>query len=356
MSADRYKRQIVLPEIGEEGQAKLANASVLCVGAGGLGSPALLYLASAGVGKIGIIDQDVVDESNLQRQVLYNENDIKKSKALQAAQHLQAMNSDICVQAYQEGLNLDNVEKLFDEYDVILDGTDNFEAKFLINDAAYKCQKPFIYGAIQAFDGQVSMFDGVQGPCYRCLYPNPPKARIANCAESGVIGAVAGLVGMTQALQVIQYIVGHESFAPLMGKLWMIESKTMQTRLLDIPVHPECRVCGTKKEDITLQYSSPICQFIPDISVQQALEMDHVIFVDVREQDEWDESHIDNAQHWPLSKIMHNQMPELDMNRDIILYCQKGMRSLQAAQIMKTHGFLNVYNLSGGYDNWNVKV
>ena len=353
---DRYKRQVVLSEIGEVGQKKLSEASILCVGAGGLGSPALLYLAAAGIGKIGIIDQDVVDSSNLQRQVLYNESDIGKSKAIQAAQHLSHMNSEICVQTYKDVLNLDNVDALFSEYDLILDGTDNFEAKFLINDAAYKYQKPFVYGAIQGFDGQVSVFEGSSGPCYRCLYPTPPKARIANCAESGVIGAVAGLVGMTQALQAIQYIVGNKSFEPLVGKLWMIDSKTMQTRTLDIPKNTNCRICGADKENITLQYSSPICEFVPEVTVKQALEMDQAVFLDVREQDEWDEEHINKARHWPLSKLVNNKMPDMDKNYDIVLYCQKGMRSQQAAQIMKSHGFLNVYNLSGGYDDWIIKA
>ena len=349
---NRYERQIRLPEIGQEGQDKLLKASVLCVGAGGLGSPALLYLAAAGVGRIGTIDFDRVDESNLQRQVLFDTEAVGKAKALEAARRLKALNPGIQIEAYDEELNAENATQLFPGYDVIIDGTDNFETKFLINDAAVKFGKPWIYGAIQGFDGQASVFNYKGGPCYRCLYPKKPKGRIMNCAEAGVIGAVAGLIGVTQALQAIQIIAGHESFEPLSGKLMTLDTRTMTTRILALKKNPDCPACGKNREEIVLSYSSPVCGFVPEISVVQIKERAGYILIDVREQEEWDQGHIDGARLWPLSKIMQGVFPDLPHGAEIILHCEKGMRSLQAAQIFKDNGFMDVASLSGGYEAW----
>ena len=348
----RYIRQVVLPEIGLEGQEKLSQASVLCVGAGGLGSPILLYLAAAGVGHIGITDFDTVDESNLQRQVLFTTDAVGQSKAVQAKKRLQALNPTITIEIYEEGLNAENAPDLFQSYDIIIDGTDNFETKFLINDAAVKYGKPWIYGAIQGFYGQASVFNAQHGPCYRCLYPAPPKARIANCAEAGVIGAVAGLVGVTQALQAIQLITGHESFEPLIGKLWTLDTKTMETRILTLPKNPDCPACSQNREDVVLQYKSPVCGFIPEVFPEQVCAKTESLLVDVRELEEWECGAIPGAQHWPLSEALEGFIPDFPQDKEIILYCQKGMRSLQAAQILKERGFLDVYNLTGGYDAW----
>ena len=348
----RYDRQTRLPEIGAEGQQKLLKASVLCVGAGGLGSPALLYLAASGVGRIGIIDFDRVDESNLQRQVLFDTVAIGKPKAQVAANRIKALNPDISVDVLDAELSAENVGTLFLSYDVIIDGTDNFETKFLINDAAVKFGKPWIYGAIQAFDGQASVFNYKGGPCYRCLFPQKPKGRIMNCAEAGVIGAVAGLIGVTQALQTIQIIADHESFEPLSGKLWTLDTKTMQTRILNISQNPDCPVCSQKPDTIALAYSSPVCGFVPELAPQQAHGRNNSCLIDVREQEEWDQGHIDGARLWPLSKMMAGDMPDLPQEMEIILYCQKGMRSLQAAQILKAQGYSEVYSMSGGYEAW----
>ncbi len=354
-SKQRYKRQISLPEIGEEGQEKLKKASILCVGAGGLGSPALLYLAAAGIGRIGIIDFDCVDLSNLQRQVLFTINDIGKSKTEQAQQKLLSLNPQIIVERYSEQLNAQNIETLFQSYDLIIDGSDNFETKFLINDAAIKYNKPWIYGAIQGFDGQVSIFDASQGPCYRCLYPEKPKTRIANCAETGVIGAVAGIIGVTQALQAIQMIVGHKSFVPLLGKLWILDGHMMETKTLNIPKNPNCPTCAQEHKNITLNFSSPVCYFIPEISAEQVSMMKNAVLIDVREQEEWDAGHIEGSLHYPLSKIENENMPARHQDKDIVLYCQRGVRSLQAARLLKDHGFPDVYSLSGGYEAWIKK-
>ena len=348
----RYKRQITLPEIGIDGQEKIDRARVLCVGAGGLGSPALLYLAAAGMGHIGIIDFDRVDESNLQRQVLFTTDGVGQPKAIQAKERLHALNPEIDITVYEKELNAENTPALFQAYDIILDGTDNFETKFLINDAAVKYKKPWVYGAIQGFDGQASVFDAQTGPCYRCLYPEKPKARITNCAEAGAIGAVAGLIGVTQALQVIQLVTGHESFEPLIGKLWTLDTKTMQTRILNLPKNSDCPACSKKQDEVVLAYSSPVCGFVPELTPQQVRGRSNSCLIDVREQEEWDQGHIDGAQLWPLSKMISGDMPDLPQEMEIILHCQKGMRSLQAAQILKEQGYLDVYSLSGGYEAW----
>ncbi len=350
--SNRYIRQTVLAEIGENGQEKLSQASVLCVGAGGLGSPALLYLAAAGIGHIGIADFDTIDESNLQRQVLFTTSAVGHSKAEEAKRALKELNPHISIEIYKDGLNDKNAPDLFQSYDIILDGTDNFETKFLINDAAVKYNKPWVYGAIQGFDGQASVFNTQDSSCYRCLYPKPPKEQIANCAEAGVIGAVAGIIGVTQALQVIQLITKHESFQPLIGKLWTLDTRTMQTRTLNIPKNPDCPACSKASSELTLQYSAPVCGLVSELTAQQVSKEKNAILVDVREKEEWDKGHVEGAHHHALSQIRNNHFPNIAQNKEIILYCQKGMRSIQAAQILNREGFTKVYSLSGGYEAW----
>lgn len=354
MALNRYQRQMILPEIGELGQSKLAAASVLCIGAGGLGSPALLYLAAAGVGKIGIADFDKVDESNLQRQILYTTQDVGKNKAETAKLRLQSLNPDIRLEVFPESLGKDNIESSIKNYDLIVDGTDNFSTKFLINDAVIKNRKTLVYGAIQGFDGQVSIFGAEHGPCYRCLYPSPPKASVQSCAEAGVIGSVAGLVGVTQALQSIQLIVGHESFSPLIGKLWTIDTRTMETSLRTLHKNPLCPVCSLPPERIRLEVLSPNCTLIHEVTVQQAKQMKNAFFIDVREQEEWDLGHIEGASHLPLSSLILSDEVPVGIPRDnaTILYCRSGARSLRAAQILQAKGCVNLYNLTGGYIAW----
>lgn len=349
-TSNRYNRQSILPEIGKEGQQKLAAASVLCVGAGGLGSPALLYLAAAGVGCIGIIDFDHVDTTNLHRQIIFQESDTNKPKAAIAKQRLYALNPDLHIDAYEEALTTQNAPELFKKYDIILDGTDNFDAKYLINDAAVKYNKPWIYGAIQGFDGQVSIFDAAQGPCYRCLFPDPPKAKITSCAEAGVLGTTVGLVGITQSHQVIQLIVNHSSFEPLLGTLWTIDTKTMQTKTLKIPKNPACTICSHQPNNIILpEASATACVTIKEIS-PLAVQKKEGLLIDVRERSEWEAGHIPLATHWPLSKFEVGDLPKPGKNQNIFLYCQKGKRSLQAAAILEEHGYKNVYSMTGGYD------
>jgi molybdopterin/thiamine biosynthesis adenylyltransferase/rhodanese-related sulfurtransferase len=346
----RYSRQTVLSEIGDVGQEKISAASILCVGAGGLGCPALLYLAAAGVGRIGIIDFDTVNETNLQRQVLYTTDQIGKNKAVAAKERLLALNPGITVETYAEELNGGNAEKLFSNYDMIIDGTDNFAAKFLMNDVAVKMDKPFIYGAILGFAGQVSVFTP-GGPCYRCLFPDAPE-NVPNCAEAGVIGAVAGIIGMTQAMEALKIIVGHTSFDPLTGKLWTIDLRTMENKILSLQKNPACPVCSKGKSEIMPSYSSPVCGSIPEITPAQARDNKTALLIDVREREEWDTGYVAGARHVALSALMQGKIPDLPTEGDIILYCQKGKRSQKAAEILRSQGYLNVSSVSGGYDAW----
>lgn len=352
----RYERQTVLSEIGSSGQTALSHARVLCVGAGGLGCPALLYLAAAGIGHITIIDPDYVDVSNLQRQVLFTDADCGQSKAVAAQKRLQQLNPEITIEAISDWLTDKNAEDLFLRHDIIIDGTDNFEAKYLINDAAVKTSKPVVYGAIQGFEGQVSVWDAQRGPCYRCLYPAPPKAAIRNCAESGVIGAVAGIIGTTQAMQCIAIIVGNDSFAPLIGKLWTIDMKTMETQNLNIAKKPDCLVCAQDKTKIKLSYNNPACSAVSITQLDALPANGTFTLIDVREKEEWDNGHIEHALYYPLSKIEAGKLPVIPQNSDVILYCQRGMRSLKAAQIMVDAGFQNVQSLRGGYERWLSKA
>lgn len=353
MTADsRYARQTVLPQIGREGQNKISKASVLCVGAGGLGCPALLYLAAAGVGHIGIIDFDVVDESNLQRQVLFNTEQIGQNKAEAAKERLAALNPAISLQSYAEELTAGNVTELFSTYDLIIDGTDNFATKFLINDTAVQLDKPYIYGSILGFEGQAAVFNYEDGPCYRCLFPEPPQSHIPNCAEAGVIGAVAGIIGTTQALEAIKIIVGDESFKPLSQKLWTIDTCSMKNKKLALSKDPQCPVCSLATDEIVLDYTPRACGVIQNISPQDVPCGSHAFLIDVREIDEWDQGHIHGAQHCPLSTLMDGGIPNLSKTDALILYCQKGMRGERAAQILQSHGYHNVQNMIGGYEAW----
>lgn len=355
MMTERYIRQMALAEIGAQGQQKLMTARVLCIGAGGLGCPALLYLAGAGVGTIGIVDFDKVDISNLQRQILFTAEDLGRPKAVAAAVRLKALNPDIEINAYDQELTAENVLSLFSAYDIIIDGTDNFDAKFLINDAAVKLGKPVVYGAIQEFDGQVCVFGAGDGPCYRCLRPLPPENAIMNCAEAGVVGAVAGITGTIQALEAIKLIVGHPDFSPLSGRLWLCDTRTMESRIIAVPKNPACPVCAKAPEEITPRYTSPVCaaSMAQEITCGDPL-LDKAAFFDVRERSEWEEGHIDGACHLPLSVLQTNpglyQPPQKE--RCCVLYCQKGMRSRKAAAILTRAGFTEIYSLRGGFEAW----
>lgn len=355
----RYSRQVSLTEIGIAGQERLSAARVLVVGAGGLGCPVLHYLTAAGTGNIGIMDHDRVDLSNLQRQTLYTTADQGGLKALVAKERLSQLNPDISIKAYPEALTAKNALNIFSDYDIIIDGTDNFAAKFLLNDAAVKAGKPFVHGAIQGFDGQVSIFDSRQGPCYRCLHPHPPQDMVLNCAEAGVIGALAGIVGTVQAMETIKHIVKHDSFHTLVGKLWMVDTRTMESHVLTIPKQENCPTCSKTAAEIVLPSVSPACiatTKVAEIYPCEAAAETGVLFIDVRNLSEWEAGHIDGARHIPLSVLQKNPYAFIppENGAPCILYCQKGGRSQAAGAILLNAGFGNIRSLKGGYEAWCI--
>lgn len=352
----RYSRQTTLPEMGTEGQKRLAAARVLVVGAGGLGCPALQYLAASGIGKIGIVDHDRVDISNLQRQILFTTSDAGKPKAQIACDRLRDLNPDVTLHAFDTELNDRNAQRILSAYDIILDCTDNFPTKFLISDMAVKLGKPVVYGAIQGFEGQVAIFDAAHGPCYRCLHPQPPRGTVLSCAEAGVIGALAGMIGTMQAMEVIKLIVAHGSFIPLRGKLFLMDAKTMDTRIITIPKNHDCAVCSRPQAEIVPQYASPVCfsATVRDINIDNLGELHEFLMIDVREQEEWDQGHIPEALHLALSALHRDsEIFTPYRNRTCVLYCQRGVRSRKAVEILLQAGFSDLYSLKGGYDAWS---
>jgi len=360
MATNRYNSQIVLPEIGEDGQRKLGAARVLCVGAGGLGCPALFYLAAAGVGHLGIVDFDRVEIGNLQRQILFTTDQEGQNKAEAARDRLAALNPEIRITAYPVELTDKNAEELFADYDLVIDATDSFAAKYLINDAALKCGRPVIYGAISGFEGQAAVFGYKGGPCYRCLYPHPPDSYVPNCAESGVIGAVAGMTGLQQALQALQLIVAAPEFRPLSGKFWLADLRCGETRIFDLPKNPECPACAAPQE-ITLSYASPVCgAATEEITAEQAAALcgtAEAVFIDVRETAERRGGSIENDRHCALSLLKTQGVPEdLPRGCKIILYCRSGRRSITAAQIFRAAGYLDTVSLAGGFAEWQKVI
>ena len=364
MSAQRYSRQTVLPELGLDGQARLGKARILVVGAGGLGSPALLYLVAAGVGRrddggcIGIIDDDTVDASNLQRQIIYTESDQGKAKALAAAERLRALNHETQIIPHVERLGADNIETLLSQYDIIIDGTDNFATKYLINDAAVKTGKPVVYSAILGFEGQVSVFAPNQGPCYRCLYPEPVRTHIPNCAEAGTIGSIAGVIGSIQALEACKLALGDahcraHGLEPLIGKLLLMDARSWDTRLLMLEKDSDCPLCTQQRDDIRLESAGvAACSTarIQSINLSNLNDLYEtgvpVTLLDVREIAEWDAGHLNGAIHLPLGQLLALDKDSELLERDslVVVYCQHGIRSLQAAQHLARLGF-NTLNL-----------
>lgn len=360
---DRYARQIVLPELGAEGQKRLGAASVLCIGAGGLGSPALMYLAAAGIGRIGLVDDDTVDISNLQRQVLFKESDQGEPKVEAARRALESLNSTTNIEHHNERFTADNAEKLLRSYDVVIDGADNFSSKFLINDACVKYGKPLVYGSILGFIAQVAVFWAEHGACYRCLYPKPPSGHIPNCAEAGVIGAMAGISGATQALETIKMVLGldwckEKNLEPLLGTLWLLDARSMETKRLKIPKRQGCPVCSVHPDTIVLEDAPHICSAAPTvktITAQEAQEMHgSAVFIDVRELHELASGKISDALHIPLGILLKDEEAVRDIAPDasVVVYCQHGVRSASAASHLTTLGFTNVAHLAGGIVRW----
>ncbi len=356
----RYARHISLPEVGEEGQVKLRAASVLIVGAGGLGSPSSLYLAAAGVGRIGLVDFDKVDLSNLQRQVLYDTPSVGLPKLDAAARRLSALNPGTTIVPHSVRLTSENALGILGQYDVIVDGSDNFPTRYLVNDACVFLGKPNVYGSVFRFDGQASVFAAKDGPCYRCMYPQPPEpGLVPSCEEGGVLGVVPGIVGMIQATETIKLILGKGE--PLVGRVLMINLMRMSFRELRVPRNPACVVCGNSPTVRELVDYEAFCGFsrakenelsmIPEELVTKMSGSNPPRLVDVREPMEWQQGHIDGAELVPL-RDLSGRLDEFDKSEDIVCYCLSGMRSANAASIFRNAGFANVFNLVGGIRRW----
>ena len=370
----RYSRHLIMPEVGLEGQKKLKNAKVLCIGAGGLGSPLALYLAAAGVGKLGILDFDVVDFSNLQRQVIHSEKTIGELKVESAKNRLLELNSDIEIQTYNERFTSDNAMDIVKDYDIVVDGTDNFATRYLTNDACVLLGKPNVYGSIFRFEGQVSVFDAERGPCYRCLYPEPPPpGLVPSCAEGGVLGILPGVVGTLQASEVVKLIIGQGD--PLIGRLLFMDVLEMEPRILKLRKNPDCPVCGDNPTITELIDYEEFCGIgrgelgeeevkeqepvkVKEITVEEFRvkkeSNGEILLIDVREPHEYEICNIEGSKLIPLGDIKEKS-EELNPDAEIIVHCHHGGRSMKAATILKEKGFKNVVNLKGGIDEWAEK-
>ena len=357
----RYARHLSLPEVGVEGQERLADASMLIIGAGGLGSPAALYLAAAGVGRLGLVDFDTVDLSNLQRQVLHDSHGVGSSKLDSARDRLQALNPGVRIDTHATRLTSANALDLLGGYDVIIDGTDNFPTRYLVNDACVFLNKPNVYGSVFRFEGQASVFHPPQGPCYRCLYPEPPPpGLVPSCEEGGVLGVVPGLVGMIQATEALKLVLGKGE--TLVGRLLVVDVLEMKFRQMRLPRNPSCVVCGenpTIRQLIDYEHFCGIVETTPEDSmviepaelrVRMASKRPPRL-VDVRESWEWDAGRIDWAEHLPLRELP-SRWEELDRQEEIVFYCATGARSGRATQMAREAGFSRTRNLAGGIRRW----
>ncbi len=366
----RYSRHLIMPEVGVEAQKKLKASKVLCIGAGGLGSPAAMYLAAAGVGTLGIVDFDTVDFSNLQRQILHGTPDVGRSKLASARDRLNAINPNVKIETYETALTSANALELFAPYDVILDGTDNFPTRYLVNDACVLLGKPNAYGSIFRFEGQASVFATKDGPCYRCLYPEPPPpGLVPSCAEGGVLGVLPGIIGVIQATETIKLIIGVGE--PLVGRFMIYDALKMKFRELKLRKDPDCPVCGTHPTVTKLIDYEQFCGVVPaapePVAVNHATEItsielkqrldrgDALKIVDVREPNEYQINRIPGSELIPLGDVP-KRYAELNKNDEIVVHCKMGGRSAKAADFLRSVGFTRVLNLKGGILDWVEKV
>jgi molybdopterin/thiamine biosynthesis adenylyltransferase/rhodanese-related sulfurtransferase len=367
----RYSRHLILPEVGMEGQRKLKAAKVLCVGTGGLGSPLAFYLAAAGIGTLGLVDFDVVDASNLQRQIIHSTKDIGRKKLDSAAEKLLALNPALNVVKHETMLSSANALEILRDYDIVADGTDNFPTRYLVNDACVLLGKPNVYGSIFRFEGQASVFAAEQGPCYRCLYPEPPPpGLVPSCAEGGVLGILPGLVGVIQATEAIKLILGNGE--PLIGRLLLVDALSMRFRELKLRKNPECPVCGqnpTVKQLIDYQQfcgigpeTTPqeknVKNGIPQISVKELKQRldagEDVQLIDVREPYEYQIANI-GAKLIPQNDVPQ-RLAEIDRDREVVVHCKSGGRSQRIAEFLLQQGYPRVANVAGGILAWSDEI
>jgi sulfur-carrier protein adenylyltransferase/sulfurtransferase len=367
----RYSRHLIMPEVALDGQKKLKSARVLTIGAGGLGSPLALYLAAAGVGTLGIVDFDIVDESNLQRQIIHGTSDLGRPKMESARDRIQDINPNVSVEAFEEALSSENALEIFEDFDVIVDGTDNFPTRYLVNDASVLSGKPNVYGSIFRFEGQASVFYAKEGPCYRCLYPEPPPpGLVPSCAEGGVLGILPGAIGTIQATETVKLILGIGE--PLIGRLLLYDALGMSFKEMKLRKDPNCPVCGenpTVTELIDYQEFCGIPQAqqaedvdeLPEIGVHDLKEKleagERVAVLDVREPHEYEVANLEaqGAKLIPLGELPE-RLAELNQNDEIAVHCKTGGRSARAVKILQNAGFGNVYNVEGGITAWSEEI
>jgi molybdopterin/thiamine biosynthesis adenylyltransferase/rhodanese-related sulfurtransferase len=366
----RYSRHITLPEVGLEGQRKLKAARVLCVGTGGLGSPLAFYLAAAGIGTLGLVDFDVVDASNLQRQIIHSTPDIGRKKLDSAAEKLTALNPSLQVVKHETMLTSANALEILKDYDIVADGTDNFPTRYLVNDACVLLGKPNVYGSIFRFEGQASVFGAKDGPCYRCLYPEPPPpGLVPSCAEGGVLGILPGLVGVIQATETIKLILGQGD--PLIGRLLLVDSLAMRFRELKLRKNSDCPVCGQHPTVTRLIDYQQFCGIkppseeekklnngIPQMSVQELKQRmdagDHLLVLDVREPYEYQIANIGGTLV-PMNEVPR-RLDEINRDQEIVVQCRSGSRSQRVAEFLKQNGYEKVANLAGGILAWSDQI
>jgi sulfur-carrier protein adenylyltransferase/sulfurtransferase len=364
----RYSRHLIMPEVGLEGQLKLKRARVLLIGTGGLGAPLGLYLAAAGVGHLGLVDFDVVDFSNLQRQVTFSTGDVGKPKTEAAKERLSGLNPTIEIETFETRLTSENALEMFRDFDIIVDGTDNFPTRFLVNDACLLLGKPNVYGSIFRFEGQATVFGYPGGPCYRCLYPEPPPpGLVPSCAEGGVLGVLPGIVGSIQAMETIKLILGTGE--PLVGRLLLFDALAMRFRELKLRKNPSCPMCGdhrtiTKLIDyeefcgIRGEEAPPMTDGIPEISAKDLKARqdrgDDLFILDVREPHEYQICNL-NGKLIPLGELPR-RVSELDSSREMVVHCRSGKRSADAIQFLQKAGFKKLLNLKGGVLAWADEV
>jgi adenylyltransferase/sulfurtransferase len=366
----RYARHLILPEVGMEGQQKLKAARVLCVGTGGLGSPLSLYLTAAGIGTLGLVDFDVVDASNLQRQIIHSTKDIGRKKLDSATEKLNALNPSVRIVKHEAMLTCANAMEIFKDYDIVADGTDNFPTRYLVNDACVLSGKPNVYGSIFRFEGQASVFTTEQGPCYRCLYPEPPPpGLVPSCAEGGVLGIMPGLIGVIQATEVIKLILGKGE--SLIGRLLLVDAFTMRFRELKLRKNPQCPICGTNPTVTQLIDYQHFCGIVPETPEEKVMKNgipqlavkelkrridagEDVFILDVREPYEYRIAQI-GGKLIPLNDVP-NRLSEIDRNREVIVQCRSGVRSQKVAEFLKQQGYPRVVNLAGGILAWADEI
>jgi len=363
----RYARHLMLPEVGLEGQQRLRAARVLCVGAGGLGSPVMLYLAAAGVGTLGLVDFDVVDATNLQRQIIHATPDVGRGKLESAAQKLRALNPHVALRLFETRLSSENALDIVRQFDLVVDGSDNFATRYLVNDACVLTGRPDVYGSVFRFDGQASVLAAREGPCYRCLYPEPPPpGLVPSCAEGGVLGILPGLVGVIQATEAVKLVLGRGE--PLVGRLLLVDALAMRFRELKVRRSQDCPVCGPRPTITALQDYEAFCGVrgeeappgaeVPEIQVEELKRRldagEDLLLLDVREPHEYQICNLGGLLVPPSE--LPRRIHELDSSREIVAYCRSGPRSARAVALLRQAGFRRVSNLAGGILAWAARV